>query len=257
MASTSKPLWRMGPIGWASSAIGIGLLIALRSGFDPLIVLLRGLHAVGDWPFMYWFVSRPWASMAYSVFDPVLGVFPLAGVIIATRIDPRPVARIPQVLLFVVGLIGSGGLISVASLTRQWFGMSADWSVPSFHMLTLAIGAGCTWWLFRSRVITLAFAASAGLPWLHLALDKNGLMGWIQVRPNFAYSIGVDFGALMILTCVVPIGWAIWYRRLPRGDHACRSCGYALAGLRDGDPCPECGESSPEAGNAATSPQPA
>jgi hypothetical protein len=43
-----------------------------------------------------------------------------------------------------------------------------------------------------------------------------------------------------ILLIGAPTAW-LWRRDRPRPAYACRTCGYDLRGVENGDPCPECG----------------
>jgi len=243
VAVSQKPVFGFGWVGWSSIVVGALIVTALFLGVDLQFATLRAVYAVGDWPLVYWFVTRPFSSMSITLFDPLFGPFPLVGFLIACRVCSRRVPVWQQWLTVGVALWGSTAAFSMYPYTGAHWGMGNQVYIGVYEAFTLMLACLFSWIMFRDWRITLAFLLAIPLPLMRQYAWSRGWATPHFFSPRYTgWIFWFDQPVFIFLTLVVPIWWAVNDRRkCTDPDLACIACGYSREGLAGSTRCPECG----------------
>jgi len=143
-----------------------------------------------------------------------------------------------------------GGTFAAILILAAWIGSAwrhVDYIAPTGHYVAVGMGRIAFGWIDPMTGIRRGFR----------------VFEWRNKQPFFAsrtfdwsfdqWSLPMEWGVqvpgwvpVLIVTCIAGSGW--YYAAAARrraGVGLCAKCGYSLAGLPPGGPCPECGVTPP------------
>jgi hypothetical protein len=136
--------------------------------------------------------------------------------------------------------------------------VNIDFSNDVMFQDTVLIRSGWPCSAFHGKMTRLSFAKSAVAtdPWVSDGLIQlrepppaliRKIPDWKQPTLPIPFiprwsGLAADTAVFGAAWCVVAVLWTLGKRRTRAVRGRCRSCGYALAGLAAGSPCPECGK---------------
>lgn len=251
-----KPLLGFGWAGYAASVILIAMIVAIAMGVDLRYELLKLVQTTLGDEIMIQFVARlPW--VLFAIGDPTISVVTGIVILVICRIAPYRIGMITQLAAFALCVAWAFVAISFHrtnpfySIGTHIFGSpQTGYNMAGFYFLegmgTIA-AALLLIWISRSWIvfagISLALATQVVAAFWSTGLvrgmhpDSVILFTFFDIGSYSWFSLAFDIctiGSLLL--------WAILERRKAFPVHACKQCGYDLAGIPTESPCPECGQ---------------
>lgn len=255
-AHIQKPLLGFGWAGYTASAILLAMIVAIAAGVDLRYELLKLIRAAFGDEVMTWFVLRLHTfigAIGYSTTSIITGI----GLLVALRISPYRTNTILHLASFIICVIWAivpiqfFRLTPVETVGEIIFG-KGQFGIPiaGFFLLELIgtiIVAAAAIWITRSWTVLVGFLLAIATQivasrWLinqpTITLPDSAILFMLfDIEPYSWFTLAFDIctiGSLLL--------WAILERRKAFPVHACKQCGYDLAGIPTESPCPECGQ---------------